>query len=78
MRTACDVEQLAPVAPFLVRAPVADLGRAFQALGAINVLHLFAVLVAVTVTASAARGTFARTVIADARKPAVCAMDALV
>ena len=78
MRTACDVEQLAPVTAFLVWASVADLCRALQALGAVNVLHLFAVSVAVAVAASAARGTFARTVIADARKPAVCAMDALV
>ena len=73
-----NIEELALVAVFLVRASVADLGRAFRALGAIDVLHFFAVFVAVAITASAARDTVARAVLADARKFTVGTMDALV
>ena len=73
-----NIEEFAPVAAFLVRASVADLGRAFRALVAIDVLHLFAVFVAVAITASAAWDAAARAVPADARKPTVGTMDALI
>ena len=66
------------MAVFLVRTSVADLGCAFHALGAIDVLHLFAVFVAVAITAPAAWDTVARTVLADARNLTVGTMDALV
>ena len=71
-RTAC------ACGSFLVRASVADLGCAFRALGAIDVLHFFAVFVAVAITASAARDTVARAVLADTRKFTVGTMDAVV
>jgi hypothetical protein len=73
-----NIEEFALMTAFLIRASIADLGRAFQALGAIDVLHLLAVFVAVAVTASSARSAFARAVPADARKPTVGTMDALV
>ena len=66
------------MAVFLVRTSVADLGRAFRALVAIDVLHFFAVFVAVAITASASRDTVARAVLADARKLTVGTMDVLV
>ena len=61
-----DVEKFALVAVFLVRASVADLGRALEALRAVDVLHIFANPVAVAIGAPAARGSFARTILADA------------
>jgi hypothetical protein len=73
-----NIEEFAPVAAFLVRASVAYLGCAFYALGAIDVLHLFAVFVAVAITAPAAWDTVARAVLADARNLTVGTMDALV
>lgn len=73
-----NIEELALVAVFLIRASVADLGRAFRALVAIDVLHLLAVFVAVAITAPAAWDTVARAVLAYARKFTVGTMDALV
>ena len=73
-----NIEEFAPVAAFLVRASVAYLGCAFYALGAIDVLHLFAVFVAVAITASAAWDTIAGAVLADARNLTVGTMDTLV
>jgi hypothetical protein len=73
-----NIEEFTLVAAFFVRASVTDLGRAFRALVAIDVLHLFAVFVAVAITASAAWDTAARAVPADARNPTVGTMDALI
>ena len=73
-----NVEELTLVAAFFVMASVADLGRAFRALGAIDVLHLFAVFVAVAITAPAAWDTIAGAVLADARNLTVGTMDTLV
>ena len=73
-----NIEEFTLVAAFFVMASVADLGRAFRALVAIDVLHLFAVFVAVAITASAAWDAAARAVPADARKPTVGTMDALI
>ena len=66
------------MAAFLVRASVAYLGHAFRALVAIDVLHLFAVFVAVAIITPAAWDTIARAVPADARNLTVGTMDALV
>ena len=62
----CNIKEFTLVTVFLVRASVADLGCALEALLAINVLHVFAKLIAVAIGAPAARGAFAWTILAYA------------
>ena len=62
----CNIKEFSLVTVFLVRASVAYLGCALEALLAINVLHVFAKLIAVAIGAPAARGTFAWTILAYA------------